>query len=437
MTQECDVVVIGGGPAGSTTSTVLAGRGHRVVLLEKEIHPRFHIGESLLPANLPLFEKLGVADEIRAIGMEKWGATFVSPWHERTSGFEFGDAIDPSMPMAYQVRRSEFDETLFRRAARTVAEAREGCRVREVDLGGCDRRPEVAATDADGTVRRWRAKFIVDASGRDTFIGNRLKLKRRNPDHNSSAMFGHFRNAKRDEGRAGGNIIISWFEHGWFWFIPLKDGITSVGAVVWPYYMKARDRPLREYFLDTIGLLPPLAARLADAELVAEPQATGNYSYEMDACQGENYILVGDAYTFIDPMFSSGVMLAMNSGFAGADVVDARLSADKSAEAKARARFDDVMRKGPKAFSWFIYRVTNPILRELFMFPSDHGGMKKAIISVLAGDLFGNTDVKPGLRRFRLAYYLFSLAHLRRALVGWRRHAFNIRDDSDMRPSRG
>jgi hypothetical protein len=130
-------------------------------------------------------------------------------------------------------------------------------------------------------------------------------------------------------------------------------------------------------------------------------------------------------------------MLAMNSGFAGADVVDARLSADKSAEAKARARFDDVMRKGPKAFSWFIYRVTNPILRELFMFPSDRGGMKKAIISVLAGDLFGNTDVKPGLRRFRLAYYLFSFAHLRRALVGWRRHAFNIRDDSDMRPSRG
>ena len=141
-------------------------------------------------------------------------------------------------------------------------------------------------------------------------------------------MFGHFRNAKRDEGKFGGNIIISWFDHGWFWFIPLKDGITSVGAVVWPYYMKARNKPLREYFLDTIALLPPLAARLADAELVAEPTATGNYSYEMDACQGENYILVGDAYTFIDPMFSSGVMLAMNSGFAGADVVDARLRAD-------------------------------------------------------------------------------------------------------------
>lgn len=435
--QACDVVVIGGGPAGSTTSTLLAGRGYRVVLLEKETHPRFHIGESLLPANLPLFEKLGVAPEIKAIGMEKWGATFVSPWHDRISGFEFADAIDPSMPMAYQVRRSEFDEILFRRASRSVAEVREGCRVREIDLGDGDRTPEVSATDADGTVRRWRAKFVVDASGRDTFIGNRLNMKRRNRDHNSSAMFGHFRNAKRDQGKVGGNIIISWFEHGWFWFIPLKDGITSVGAVVWPYYMKARNKPLREYFLDTIELLPPLAARLADAELVAEPQATGNYSYEMDACQGENYILVGDAYTFIDPMFSSGVMLAMNSGFAGADVVDARLRADKVAEANARTRFDYVMRKGPKEFSWFIYRVTNPILRELFMLPSDPWGMKKAILSVLAGDLFGNTNIRPGLRKFRLAYYIFSLAHIRRALTGWRRRAFNIDDDSDMRLSRG
>ena len=434
--QDCDVVVVGGGPAGSTTSTLLAARGHRVVLLEKDIHPRFHIGESLLPANLPLFEKLGVADEIRAIGVEKWGATFVSPWHERTSGFEFADAIDPSMPMAYQVRRSEFDEILFRRASRAVAEAHEGCRVREIALGTSDRLSEVTA-DMDGTVRRWRAKFIVDASGRDTFIGNRLGIKRRNRDHASSAMFGHFRNAKRDEGRIGGNIIISWFEHGWFWFIPLKDGTTSVGAVVWPYYMKARNKPLREYFFDTIALLPPLAARLADAKLVAEPQATGNYSYDMEHCQGESYILVGDAYAFIDPMFSSGVMLAMNSGFAGAEVVDARLRADKLVEATARERFDHVMRKGPKEFSWFIYRVTNPMLRELFMFPSERWGMKKAIISVLAGDLFGNTKVQPGLRRFRLVYYLFSLAHLRRALSGWRRRAFNIDDDSDMRLSRG
>jgi flavin-dependent dehydrogenase len=437
MHGECDVVVVGGGPAGSTTATLLAERGHRVVLLEKEAHPRFHIGESLLPANVPLFEKLGVAREMQAIGMEKWGATFVSPWHDATAGFEFADATDPSMPMAYQVRRSEFDEILFRRAAGVVAEARERCRVREIDLGGPGSPARVSAQDADGTMREWTAKFVVDATGRDTFVGNQLKIKRRNPAHNSAALYGHFRGAQRDCGKPEGNIIIFWFDHGWFWFIPLKDGTTSVGAVVWPYYMKARDKPLAEYFTDTIALCPALAKRLEGAELVSGPEATGNYSYEMDACQGANHILVGDAYAFIDPVFSSGVMLAMNSGFAGADVVDARLKGDSRAESAARRRFDHVMRHGPREFSWFIYRVTNPTLRDLFMSPSERFDMKKALLSVLAGDIFGTTRVKPGLYAFRIAYYLFSLAHLRRSLAAWRRRAFNIRDDSEMRLSRG
>ena len=434
--SECDVVVIGGGPAGATTATLLAERGHRVVLLEKDSHPRFHIGESLLPANIPMFDKLGVADEMRAIGMEKWGATFVSPWHDYTAGFEFADGTDPSIPLAYQVRRSEFDEILFRRAQRAGAEAREECRVREVDLGDARRPPTVSATDRDGAQREYRAKFIVDATGRDTFLANRLKVKRRNPKHASSAMFGHFRNAERDAGRLEGNIIIFWFDHGWFWFIPLKDGVTSVGAVVWPYYMKARDKPLREYFLDTIAMCPKLAARLAGAELVAEPEATGNYSYVADFCQGENFIMVGDAYTFIDPVFSSGVLLAMNGGFAGADVVDARLRGDAAAERRARARYEQVMRIGPREFSWFIYRVTNPTLRDLFMNPSEKFSMKKALITVLAGDLFSGTRFRFGLYVFRTVYYAFSTAFFARSFAAWRRRAFNIRDDSAMPATR-
>jgi flavin-dependent dehydrogenase len=277
----------------------------------------------------------------------------------------------------------------------------------------------------------------VDATGRDTFIANKMKIKRRNPEHNSSAMYGHFRNAVRDCGKEEGNIIIFWFDHGWFWFIPLKDGVTSVGAVVWPYYMKARDKPVREYFMDTIALCPALQGRLANAQLVEEPTATGNYSYVADLCQGENFILVGDAYTFIDPVFSSGVMLAMNSGFAGADVIDARLKADTAAEARARERFNYVMRVGPKEFSWFIYRVTNPTLRNLFMAPSEKLGIKSAVISVLAGDLFGQTRFKRGLYFFRAIYYTLSIAHMRRTFTAWRRRAFNIRDDSEMRPSRG
>jgi flavin-dependent dehydrogenase len=345
--------------------------------------------------------------------------------------------MDRSMPLAYQVRRSDLDEILFRRACGVAMEARENCRVREVDLGDRDRLPSVTAVDGDGAVRKWNARFVLDATGRDTFIANRLRIKRRNPSHNSSAMYGHFRNAKRDPGREEGNIIIFWFDHGWFWFIPLKDGTTSVGAVVWPYYMKARDKPLREYFLETIAMCPALAQRLAGADLVAEPEATGNYSYQCDACQGENFLLLGDAYAFVDPVFSSGVMLAMNSAFAGVDVVDARLKGDAAAESRARARFERTMRVGPKEFSWFIYRVTNPTLRDLFMAPSDKLEMKAALLSVLAGDIFGKTRIRPGLMAFRAVYYAVSIANFRRTFNAWRGRAVNIRDDSEMRAVRG
>jgi hypothetical protein len=143
--------------------------------------------------------------------------------------------------------------------------------------------------------------------------------------------------------------------------------------------------------------------------------------------------MLGDAYTFIDPVFSSGVMLAMNSGFAGTDVAHARITGDAAAEARARERFDFVMREGPKQFSWFIYRVTNPTLREMFMAPSDRWDMKKALLTVLAGDVFGNTPFQRGLRMFQMCYYAFSLVHLRRTLSAWRRRAFNIRDDSEVR----
>ena len=434
--EECDVVVIGAGPGGSTAATLLAERGHKVVLLEKSSHPKFHIGESLLPANMRLLEKLGVAREVEAIGIDKWGAIFYSPWHDHTVQFEFGDALDPTMPKAYEVRRSQFDEILFRRAGRAGARTHENCRVREFELGDRRTPPMVRGEMADGSVREWRPKFIVDASGRDTLVANRLKIKRRNPEHNSAAMFGHFRGARRESGRNEGNIIICWFEHGWFWFIPLKDGATSVGAVVWPYYSKSRSKPLREFFLDTIAMCPELRDRLKDAELINEPEATGNYSYRCTSCQGENYVMVGDAYTFIDPVFSSGVMLAMNSAFAAADVVHARL-ADPASEAKARKRFDQVMRVGPKQFSWFIYRVTNPNLRDLFMSPSDKYEMKKALLSVLAGDVFGNAPIGRGVLAFRFVYYVFSLFHLRRSLREWRRRAFNIRDESEMRQLRG
>ncbi len=425
---ECDVLVIGGGPAGSTVGAELARRGHKVTILEKERHPRFHIGESLLPANLALFEKLGVAEEVRAIGIQKWGAEFVSPWHENHSQtFQFADAWDKSMPYSYQVRRAEFDEILIRNAARAGAEVIEGCKVRDVDFAADHGRATVHAQHQDGRALQWRARFVVDASGRDTLLGRKFDLKRRNPRHNSSALYAHFTGATRHAGRDEGNITIFWFEHGWFWLIPLADGTTSVGAVVWPHYLKGRSRPLPEFFLDTIAMCPALAERLARATLASPVEATGNFSYSCDRTHGPNYLLIGDAFAFIDPVFSSGVMLAMQGGFVGAETVDTCLRRPARA-ASALAAFDREVRRGPKEFSWFIYRVTNPTMRDMFMAPSNVLRVKEALLSMLAGDIFGKTPIWGSLRVLKGIFYIASALNFRRTLHAMRQRRANIRD---------
>jgi flavin-dependent dehydrogenase len=439
---QTDAVVIGGGPAGSSAAIVLAERGYRVVQLEKSRHPRFHIGESLLPANLPLFERLGVAEEVRAIGMRKWGAEFVSPWHGgRGETFNFEDGWNKALPFAYQVRRSQFDEILIRRSARQGAGVFEGCRVRDVEWlpeGHPDgMRMRVEAEHEDGSTASWLARYVIDASGRDTFLGNRLNTKHRNAKHNSAALFGHFRHAERyPEEKRAGNISIYWFEHGWFWFIPLSDGVTSVGAVVWPYYMKSRQVPVRQFFLDTIALCAPLAARLTRAELVSDVEATGNYSYACSQSHGPGYVLVGDAFTFIDPMFSSGVLLAMVNGVAAAEALDTCLRQPEHAAAALR-KFDRVVRHGPAEYSWFIYRITNPTMRELFMAPRNDLRMKEAMLGLLAGDIYGDTPIWKSLRAFKATYYVFSTLHLTRSLRAWRQRASNIRPDEPERMTAG
>ncbi len=429
--KECDVVIIGGGPAGATAAIALAQKGYAPVLLEKARHPRFHIGESLLPANLPLLERLGVAEKVRAIGMEKWGAEFISHWDGRSQEFQFAQAWNKSLPMAYQVRRSEFDEILIRRAAAVGAEVIEGCRVRDVEFLG--ERVRVHALHDDGREATWEAAQVIDASGRDTVLGNCLQTKRRNTKHGSAAMYAHFTGARRACGKSEGNISIYWFDHGWFWFIPLADGTTSIGAVVWPHYMKSRKVPLREFFMATIALCPPLAARLEFATLASEVEATGNYSYACTKSSGKNYLLVGDAYAFVDPVFSSGVMLAMNGGMAAADTIDACRRSPACA-ASALRRFDRLMRHGPKEFSWFIYRVTNPTMREVFLSPRNVLRMEEALLSLLAGDIFGRTPIWTSLRLFKMLYYAISLANLGRTLRALRNRAVNIRSEPSHLP---
>jgi len=432
--QECDVLVIGGGPAGSTVAPMLVEKGYRVVMLEKARHPRFHIGESLLPANLPLFERMGIADEVKAIGMVKPGAEFVSPHHEMSQSFEFADAWDKSMPYAYQVKRDEFDTVLIRNAEKKGVEVHECCKAKAVDFLP-DNTAVVRALHDDGREQEWKARFVVDASGRDTFLANRFQIKHRNPKHNSSAIYGHFSGARRHDGQAAGNITIFWFEHGWFWFIPMMNDITSVGMVTWPYYTKTKgERSLEQFLMDGIAMCPALTERMKMASLINEVEATGNYSYVSERNHGANYLLLGDAYAFIDPVFSSGVLLAMNSGVIGAEAIDTCLR-DPAAAPAALKRFDKLMKHGPKEFSWFIYRVTNPIMRDFFMYPKNIFRVKEALLSVLAGDIFGKTPIWRSIWMFKLLYYIANIIQPKRAYMGWKRRRFNIRwvEDSAMK----
>jgi flavin-dependent dehydrogenase len=424
--EECDVFVIGGGPAGATMATLLARQGRRVVMVEKEQHPRFHIGESLLPGNVELFEKLGVREQVEKIGMPKFGIEFVPPDSDERSYVDFSEGWDPQKDSAWQVRRSELDELLFRNAAAQGAIAFENTRVRQVDFD--DGGATVRTQRDDGTEVIWRARFVVDASGRDTMLATKFRSKQKNPDHNSTALFGHFRGARRLEGKREGNISICWFAHGWFWFIPLADGTTSVGAVCWAYYLKARDKPLKDYFFDTIAMCPELADRLKGATLVDDAvHATGNFAYSSTHATGDRYLMVGDAFTFIDPMFSSGVFLAMQSAFDGAALVEKAL--DRPAELPAARRaLEKKMRAGPRDYSWFIYRVTNPTIRDMFMHPKNMFKVKQGLMSLLAADLRHGVSYRLSLTAFKAIYYFVSVLNWRRTVDGWKRHRHNIRD---------
>lgn len=416
---HCDVLVVGGGPAGATIAALLAEGGRRVVVVEKERHPRFHIGESLLPLNLPLFDRLGVREQIERSSIHKYGVQFVSPYHGKSVTYDFGRAWDKRFPYSFQVRRSTFDHLLLKNAAAKGAEVIEGCRVTNIDFPEQED-PRIEARDEDGRVRRWTASFVVDASGRDTFLAARLGAKERNRKNDSAAIFGHFNGARRLPGKAEGNISIVWFANGWFWFIPLSDGTTSVGAVCPSAFFKTRTADLTSFFMNIIASCPEIADRLKDAQLIGSVTATGNYSYNATQRTGRKFILVGDACAFIDPVFSTGVYLAMMTAFMGAEAIETSFQKPERAQ-RAFRRYDSATQRALGAFTWFIYRIREPAMRNLFMSPRNFLRIEEAVLSLFAGDVFGGWSVRLRLLLFKIIYYATKLSHLRHRIPLWRK----------------
>jgi len=404
MPTKTDVLVIGGGPAGSTFANLAAQRGWTVTLLEKDEHPRFHIGESLLPMNLPILEELGVLSEVRGIGVPKLGADFtVANSNDEHQTFHFSNALGAGPDHAFEVRRAEFDKLLFESCCRRGVNSYQNTVVTAVEDDERGRHT-VMAVQGDGRQVCWETKFLVDASGRDTFMSRRHGWKRRNPRHASAAVFAHFRGIERRQGADQGNISIYWFEHGWVWLIPLQDDIMSVGAVCYPEYIRTRIGSLDDFLMETLIGIAEIRSRMTAPEAITPAQATGNYSYFSTQMHGPGYLIIGDAYAFVDPVFSSGVYLAMSSASSGIDVAHAWLCGGRLRYRLACRRHERRMRSGLAAFSWFIYRFTTPAMRFLMSNPRNSFRVVDGVVSMLAGDVFDNSAVRRRLLVFKIIY---------------------------------
>jgi flavin-dependent dehydrogenase len=317
-----DVVVIGGGPAGSTISTLIAKEDYRVQLFEREKFPRFHIGESLIPETYWVLQRLDMLPKMqRSHFVKKYSVQFVNAMGRESAPFYFWDNKPHECSQTWQVVRSEFDQMMLENAREHGVDAREEVRVHEVLFEG-DRAVGVRIKE-NGAFREVRAKVVVDASGQNGLLMNKLGLRVWDPILNKGAIWTYFEGAYRDTGKDEGATLViqNGNKKGWFWYIPQHDNIVSVGIVApFDYIFKGRSN-YAHTFEEEVEMCPGVRERVAKATRVTGYFATKDYSYRSKQVAGNGWVLVGDAFGFLDPLYSSGVLLALKSGQLAADAI--------------------------------------------------------------------------------------------------------------------
>jgi flavin-dependent dehydrogenase len=385
--QTADVVVIGGGPAGSTVSTLLAQHGLKVQLFERERFPRFHIGESLIPETYWVLKRIGMLEKMKASPfVRKYSVQFISASGKVSAPFYFRDNKPHECSDTWQVIRSEFDLMMLQNAQEHGVNVHQATRVLDV-LFESDKAAGVRVQHEDGTQREVRAKVVVDASGQSTMLQNRFKLRQWDPVLNKGAIWTYWQGAYRDTGRDEGAtmVIQTTNKQGWWWYIPQHDDTISVGVVApFDYLFKGRGTHEQTYN-EEVEACPAVKERIANAKRATGYFATKDYSYRSREVAGDGWVLIGDAFGFLDPLYSSGVLLALKSGELAADAIAEGLSKGDVSAAQL-GRWGPLFNKGVDRMRRLVCEYYDGFNFGKFVRAFPH--LKGTLTDLLIGDLF-------------------------------------------------